>query len=174
MEPLSRSSGSRAAESIGENGPETGEDVPEHFKDTSKSVLKDLEGDLAETERGNLGDSLPLPTASAYPRHGFRKSMIASAINTRLEVIRTEVNPLSEISGSLGDLGTLLPIIVALSKKSQINLSAALLFGGIYNILTGIYVGRVILGLFLVLARSRLTVPRFHPSSSTSQSRCNQ
>ncbi|KAI8912356.1 hypothetical protein DFJ77DRAFT_468081 [Powellomyces hirtus] len=47
----------------------------------------------------------------------------------------------SEISGSLGDLGTLLPIIVALSKTGQISLSASLIFGGLYNIITGLTFG---------------------------------
>ncbi|CAG8657286.1 8295_t:CDS:2 [Ambispora gerdemannii] len=42
-----------------------------------------------------------------------------------------EVNaPLSELSGSLGDLGTLLPILVALSITGQVSLTASLIFGG--------------------------------------------
>jgi hypothetical protein len=40
---------------------------------------------------------------------------------------------------TLGDLGTLLPILVSLSVNNQISLSASLLFGGLYNIITGIY-----------------------------------
>ena len=44
---------------------------------------------------------------------------------------------LSEVSGAFGDLGTLLPILVALSKSGQISLSASLIFGGIFNIITG-------------------------------------
>jgi hypothetical protein len=51
--------------------------------------------------------------------------------------IMKKVHPLAEISGSFGDLGTLLPLIVALTKKGQINLSSTLLFGGIYGIITG-------------------------------------
>lgn len=45
----------------------------------------------------------------------------------------------SEISGSLGDLGTLLPLLVSLSISNQVSLSSSLLFGGIYNIITGVY-----------------------------------
>lgn len=59
--------------------------------------------------------------------HPFRWS----ALQTRLS--------LSELSGALGDLGTLLPLLVALSKTGQISLSSSLLFGGIFNILTGVY-----------------------------------
>lgn len=48
--------------------------------------------------------------------------------------------PLAEISGSLGDLGTLLPILLALSH-GYINLSSTLVFAGLANILTGIFFG---------------------------------
>lgn len=48
--------------------------------------------------------------------------------------------PLKEISGSLGDLGTLLPILIALSH-GYISLSSTLVFSGLANILTGIFFG---------------------------------
>ena len=44
---------------------------------------------------------------------------------------------LSELSGSLGDLGTLLPILVALSITGQISLTSSLIFGGLWNIISG-------------------------------------
>lgn len=49
--------------------------------------------------------------------------------------------PLAEISGSLGDLGTFLPIVIALSEGHQISLATTLVFTGIFNILTGICFG---------------------------------
>lgn len=49
--------------------------------------------------------------------------------------------PWSEISGSLGDLGTFLPILIALSKAGTISLSTSLIFTGIYNIVTGVFFG---------------------------------
>ena len=48
------------------------------------------------------------------------------------------IKMLSEISGCLGDLATLIPILVSLSKFGQTSLSASLVFGGIFNILTGV------------------------------------
>ena len=45
---------------------------------------------------------------------------------------------LSELSGSLGDLGTLLPILVALSITGQVSLTASLIFGGLWNIISGL------------------------------------
>ncbi|KAJ3261709.1 hypothetical protein HK103_004660 [Boothiomyces macroporosus] len=46
---------------------------------------------------------------------------------------------LAEFSGAFGDMGTLLPILVALTQHDQISLSASLLFGGIFNIVSGLY-----------------------------------
>ncbi|ORZ09122.1 hypothetical protein BCR41DRAFT_378536 [Lobosporangium transversale] len=45
---------------------------------------------------------------------------------------------LGEFSGSLGDLGTLLPIMLSLSLTGQVDLTASLIFGGLWNILTGL------------------------------------
>ncbi|KAJ5041263.1 uncharacterized protein L3040_005811 [Drepanopeziza brunnea f. sp. 'multigermtubi'] len=50
-------------------------------------------------------------------------------------------SPLSEISGSLGDLGTLLPLMIALAVNNSISLSATLVFSGFWNILTGVLFG---------------------------------
>ncbi|KAH8556387.1 hypothetical protein BGW37DRAFT_510961 [Umbelopsis sp. PMI_123] len=43
-----------------------------------------------------------------------------------------------EISGSLGDLGTLLPLMISLAVGGQINLTGTLWFGGIWNIVSGL------------------------------------
>ena len=45
---------------------------------------------------------------------------------------------IQEISGSLGDLGTLLPIMVGMSKVGAIHLASAFFWGGIFNIVAGI------------------------------------
>ncbi|CAG9949611.1 unnamed protein product [Clonostachys rosea f. rosea IK726] len=49
--------------------------------------------------------------------------------------------PLTEVSGSLGDLGTLLPLMIALAIQGSIQLSSTLVFTGIFNILTGAFFG---------------------------------
>lgn len=49
--------------------------------------------------------------------------------------------PLGEISGSLGDLGTLLPLMISLAVQGSINLDATLVFSGAFNVLTGILFG---------------------------------
>ena len=50
-------------------------------------------------------------------------------------------SPIAEISGSLGDLGTLLPLMIALTLKNSISLSSTLVFSGLANIFTGIAFG---------------------------------
>ena len=50
-------------------------------------------------------------------------------------------SPLSELSGSLGDLGTLLPLMVAMALQGSIDLPATLVFSGLTNILTGAVYG---------------------------------
>ena len=49
--------------------------------------------------------------------------------------------PLAEISGSVGDLGTLLPIMIALTDTKSISLPSTLVFSGLANIFTGIFFG---------------------------------
>jgi MFS superfamily sulfate permease-like transporter len=43
----------------------------------------------------------------------------------------------AEISGSFGDLGSLIPIVVALAQQRRIHLASVLFFGGLSNIVTG-------------------------------------
>ena len=45
----------------------------------------------------------------------------------------------SELSGAFGDFGTLIPILVSLSVTNQVNLTASLVFGGVFNIVSGLY-----------------------------------
>jgi hypothetical protein len=45
---------------------------------------------------------------------------------------------LSEISGSLGDLGTLIPLLVALARQGSVLLEPALFWGGFANVVTGL------------------------------------
>lgn len=63
------------------------------------------------------------------------RNMYAHNINT----FRSQ--PLAEISGSLGDLGTFLPIVIAETIGHQISLSTTLIFTGVFNILTGMFFG---------------------------------
>ncbi|KAI8103657.1 hypothetical protein M9435_004991 [Picochlorum sp. BPE23] len=44
----------------------------------------------------------------------------------------------AELSGCLGDLGTFLPLVVALTQEVGLDLGTTLLFTGVYNIVTGL------------------------------------
>ncbi|CAK7567292.1 MAG: hypothetical protein SEPTF4163_005255 [Sporothrix epigloea] len=61
--------------------------------------------------------------SARYSRHTLRRS------------------PLAEISGALGDLGTLLPLMAAVALQGSVSLSSTLVFSGLFNILTGIWFG---------------------------------
>jgi hypothetical protein len=50
-------------------------------------------------------------------------------------------HPLAELSGSLGDLGTLLPLMIAMALQGSIDLPTTLVFSGLTNILTGLWYG---------------------------------
>lgn len=56
-----------------------------------------------------------------------------------VRTIRT--SPLAELSGALGDLGTLLPLMIAMALKGSIDLSSTLVFSGLANIFTGVFFG---------------------------------
>ncbi|KAL1903141.1 hypothetical protein Sste5346_000425 [Sporothrix stenoceras] len=50
-------------------------------------------------------------------------------------------SPLAEVSGALGDLGTLLPLMAALALQGSISLSSTLVFSGLFNMATGLWFG---------------------------------
>ena len=50
-------------------------------------------------------------------------------------------SPVAEVSGALGDLGTLLPLMIALALQGSISLSSTLVFSGLYNMATGFLFG---------------------------------
>ncbi|KAJ2741071.1 hypothetical protein GGI20_005444 [Coemansia sp. BCRC 34301] len=48
---------------------------------------------------------------------------------------------LRELSGGLGDIGTLVPILISLTIQGSASLTSSLFFGGLWNILTGFFYG---------------------------------
>ncbi|RYP14340.1 hypothetical protein DL765_006443 [Monosporascus sp. GIB2] len=50
-------------------------------------------------------------------------------------------SPMAEISGALGDLGTLLPLMITLAVNGSISLSTTLVFSGFFNFATGVIFG---------------------------------
>ncbi|KAH0404352.1 hypothetical protein KCU89_g1217, partial [Aureobasidium melanogenum] len=66
-------------------------------------------------------------------------SHLRSVNKHNLRTLQTQ--PLNELSGALGDLGTLLPLLIALTLTKSISLSATLVFSGLANIATGVAFG---------------------------------
>ncbi|KAI0202053.1 hypothetical protein F4808DRAFT_93580 [Astrocystis sublimbata] len=59
----------------------------------------------------------------------------------RNNVATIRSSPLAEVSGALGDLGTLLPLMLTLAVNGSISLSTTLVFSGFFNIVTGVVFG---------------------------------
>ena len=59
-----------------------------------------------------------------------------SRLRSKIVLIYSQCT-LQEISGGLGDLGTLLPLLIAMSTQRSISLAPALFFGGLSNVITG-------------------------------------
>ncbi|KAJ6382897.1 hypothetical protein OIU77_031343 [Salix suchowensis] len=75
-------------------------------------------------------------TPTQAPRSRF-PSNIAHKVRDNL-VFRSKW---AELNGAMGDLGTYIPIVLALTLSVDLNLGTTLVFTGIYNILTGAIYG---------------------------------
>jgi MFS superfamily sulfate permease-like transporter len=67
----------------------------------------------------------PSPASSPPERRGLRAILGQARLDRH------------EIAGSLGDLGTFLPLLVAMSAQNGLDFSAALFFAGLFNLVTG-------------------------------------
>ena len=61
-------------------------------------------------------------------------------IGQRLKTVFGQLTA-AEISGSLGDLGTLIPLLVGLARDRSVLLAPALFFGGLANEITAVLSG---------------------------------
>jgi MFS superfamily sulfate permease-like transporter len=85
---------------------------------------------------------------------------------TSLHNLRTfQHNYVSEVSGSLGDLGTFLPLAIALAVNGTVSLASTLIFSGIFNILTGLFFG-IPLPVQPMKAIAAVAISRSFPSGS--------
>lgn len=89
------------------------------------------------------------PAAAPSLRSHYLSSIKESSRKAKTDFLRIQRynietfsrQPLTEISGSFGDIGTLLPILIALTQTRAISLSSTLVFSGLANILTGLAFG---------------------------------
>lgn len=69
------------------------------------------------------------------------KDFIAFWFNRLHENIKSLRINRQEISGSLGDMGTFIPLLVGMVSLNGLNIASALFFAGIFNVITGITFG---------------------------------
>ncbi|KAJ7958702.1 molybdate transporter 1-like [Quillaja saponaria] len=79
---------------------------------------------------------IPSQTAHIDPGSGF-PARVVQKVKINL-VFRSKW---AEINGAMGDLGTYIPIVLALTLAKDLNLGTTLIFTGIYNIITGAIYG---------------------------------
>ncbi|KAL7152504.1 hypothetical protein ABFS83_04G102100 [Erythranthe nasuta] len=82
-----------------------------------------------------MSDESPETTTALLHRQifGWRHRITTS--------LRLKTSLLSELSGAVGDLGTYIPIVLALTLVSNLDLSTTLIFTALYNIATGVLFG---------------------------------
>ncbi|GFS35387.1 molybdate transporter 1 [Actinidia rufa] len=87
-------------------------------------------------ESQNPPPQTPQETAVRPPASGFPTTVI--------EKLKTNLafrSKWGELNGAMGDLGTYVPIVLALTLAKDLNLGTTLIFTGIYNIVTGAIYG---------------------------------
>ncbi|WJX42821.1 CCR4-NOT core ubiquitin-protein ligase subunit mot2 [Trifolium repens] len=80
----------------------------------------------------NISNDQPPPETTPLLRRTFFRLPSTLKLKTSL---------LSELSGAVGDLGTYIPIVIALSLVNNLDLTTTLIFTSLYNILTGFFFG---------------------------------
>jgi MFS superfamily sulfate permease-like transporter len=78
----------------------------------------------------------PPEAAHSSPVYGFAANVV-DKVKTNL-VFRSKW---AELNGAMGDLGTYIPIVLALTLVDGLNLGTTLIFTGVYNIITGAIYG---------------------------------
>ncbi|CAJ1972155.1 unnamed protein product [Sphenostylis stenocarpa] len=82
--------------------------------------------------------STPTPTPSTTPP---AKGYSAKVVVNRLKSNLVFHSKWGELNGAMGDLGTYIPIVLALTLARDLNLGTTLIFTGVYNIITGAVYG---------------------------------
>ncbi|KAG5000819.1 hypothetical protein AAZX31_08G206000 [Glycine max] len=78
----------------------------------------------------SISDEMPSTTTSLLRRNRWLPSSI-----------KLKTTLFSELSGAVGDLGTYIPIVLALSLVNNLDLTTTLVFTALYNIATGLLFG---------------------------------
>jgi len=84
---------------------------------------------------------LESPATRSSDDRGSSRNFASFYLIARWNLQHLRENPWGEVSGSLGDLGTLLPILIALAQVEAIDLPTTLVFTGLASIISGTWFG---------------------------------
>eukprot|EP00760_Papus_ankaliazontas_P032357 PhM_4_TR576/c0_g1_i1/m.44005 len=88
---------------------------------------------VLEANNGDNGDE----EVEVDRRHWSSLLSSHEFISARSKAFRSRVC-WAEFSGAVGDLGTFLPLLLAMSQKGSLHLTPALFFAGVFNVITGL------------------------------------
>ncbi|MED6131331.1 TATA-binding protein-associated factor mot1 [Stylosanthes scabra] len=100
---------------------------------------------MAQENSNNNNDSSSIPI-SLDPEAGHQVAASRTDYSAKGVVEKVKTNLVfrskwAEINGAMGDLGTYIPIVLALTLARDLNLGTTLIFTGVYNIITGAIYG---------------------------------
>ncbi|KAL5606079.1 hypothetical protein BROUX41_006151 [Berkeleyomyces rouxiae] len=82
-----------------------------------------------------------MPLSSSSPSAPAASFVAAVRRAMRHNAATLRAHPFAELSGSLGDLGTLLPLLLALAAQGSVSLPGTLVLSGLFNIASGAVFG---------------------------------
>jgi hypothetical protein len=87
---------------------------------------------------------IPPPHAFQSPPETTHRSPVSGFATRVVDKVKTNLvfrSKWAELDGAMGDLGTYIPIVLALTLVDGLNLGTTLIFTGVYNIITGAIYG---------------------------------
>ncbi|KAF7830219.1 molybdate transporter 1-like [Senna tora] len=99
---------------------------------------------IASMETQNPSNIPDLETAQISSRTAPVDSPTGFSANGVLQKVKANLvfrSKWAELNGAMGDLGTYIPIVLALTLARDLNLGTTLIFTGIYNVITGAIYG---------------------------------
>ncbi|KAJ4707994.1 molybdate transporter 1-like [Melia azedarach] len=86
----------------------------------------------------------PHPQTAEYPSETAQNTPKSNSLAKLIDTVKTNLafrSKWGEVNGAMGDLGTYIPIVLALTLAKELDLGTTLIFTGIYNFVTGAIYG---------------------------------
>ncbi|KAL2337148.1 hypothetical protein Fmac_011594 [Flemingia macrophylla] len=92
---------------------------------------------ITDAEAQEIASTTLVPSTPAAAAAGFSAKVVVNKVKGNL-VFHSKW---AELNGAMGDFGTYIPIVLALTLARDLNLGTTLIFTGVYNIITGAIYG---------------------------------